>query len=121
MLAYILLLLYVATTSAGLILIKIGSEAGAIIELVSGRIALHLSLINVLGIALYGISFILYTFLIAKNDLGYIIPLTTGLVYIVIFAASFAIFKEPFSAVKIAAIIMILGGVMLLNLPPMSK
>ena len=121
MFAYIPLGLYVLSTAAGLILIKIGSSAGAIVELINGRLAFHLSIVNILGILLYGISFLLYTFLIAKNDLGYIIPLTTGLVYVLIFAASFIVFKEPFSALKLAAIVMILVGVSLLNLPVPSK
>lgn len=121
MLAYILLGLYVATTSMGLILLKLGSSAGAIVEFINGKLSLHPSPANIAGVALYGISFLLYTFLIAKNNLGYIIPVTTGLVYIVIFAASFFIFKEPFSSLKVVAIVMILGGVMLLNLPIASK
>ena len=114
-------LIYVVTTAGGLILIKLGSQTGAIVEFISGKLAFNLTLLNILGIVLYGISFILYTFLIAKNNLGYIIPLTTGLVYIAIFIASFFIFKEPFSTVKLIAIFMILMGVALLNIPVNTK
>lgn len=121
MLPYIPTILYVLTTAGGLVLIKIGSEAGAIVEFVAGKLAFNFTLANVIGILLYGISFVLYTFLIAKNNLGYIVPLTTGLVYILVFAASFFIFKESFSTVKLIAIIMVLVGVGLLNLPTPGK
>lgn len=121
MINYLPTLIYVLATAAGLVLIKLGSANGAIVELVGGKIAFNMSLVNTLGILLYAISFVLYTFLIAKHNLGYIIPLTTGLVYVIIFIASFFIFKEPFSALKLTAIIMILCGVALLNLPAANK
>ena len=55
-------------------------------------------------------------YLISKFDLGYIIPLTTALVYVLIFFASFVIFKEAFTALKIVGIVLIVIGVLLLNL-----
>jgi drug/metabolite transporter (DMT)-like permease len=121
MMNYLPTLIYVLTTAGGLVLIKIGSMHGAIVELIGGRIVFNISLLNALGVFLYAISFVLYTFLIAKHNLGYIIPLTTGLVYIIIFIASFFIFKEPFSVLKLIAIVMILCGVALLNIPVTSK
>jgi multidrug transporter EmrE-like cation transporter len=64
---------------------------------------------------LYGTSFVIYTFLIAKYDLGYIIPLTTAIVYVLIFIASFFIFNEVFTALKVIGIVLIVIGVALLN------
>lgn len=116
--ANIPLILYVLTTSLGLILLKLGSNHGAVIEIISHKPAFNLTCANVLGIVMYGISFILYTYLISKNDLGYIIPITTALVYIIIFLASFIIFKESFTLMKVTAIFMILLGVILLKLKP---
>lgn len=110
------ILIYVLTTAGGLILLKLGSKNHAIVEFISGRPALHPTIENVAGIVLYATSFALYTFLIAKNDLGVIVPLTTGLVYILVFIASFTIFKEAFTPLKIVAIVLILGGVILLNM-----
>lgn len=109
------LIVYVLATAGGLILIKIASNIGPLVEIVNNRVIFHFSFLGIIGVVLYGISFILYTFLIAKNDLGYIIPLTTALVYILIFFASFVIFKEVFTALKIVAIFLIIMGVILLN------
>lgn len=65
---------------------------------------------------MYGISFLLYVYLISKHDLGYIIPVTAAFVYVIVFTASYFIFDETFTAAKIAGIVMILSGLIFLNL-----
>lgn len=105
-----------ATTSIGLIVLKLGSKGGALVELSNGKPVIHLTPLTVIGVLLYGISFLLYIYLLAKNDLSYIIPLTTALVYMVIFVASAFIFKESFTVLKIIGISLILAGVVLISL-----
>ncbi len=112
----VILGLYVLATSLALIALKWGAKSGAPIHSVDNKIQTNLNLYVITGIALYGISFVLYTYLISKYDLGYIVPLTTALVYIIIFTASYFIFNEVFTAVKIAGIALIVGGLILLNL-----
>lgn len=114
--AKIILLVYVLATSLGLILIKLGSEDGLPIRFVQGKLDFHFNILAFSGIALYAISFILYLYLISKNDLGYIIPLVTALVYIVIFVASYFIFHEVFTTMKIVGIVLIVTGLIFLNL-----
>lgn len=116
MLSNLIIALYVLTTSGALVLIKLGSKAGAPIMLAGSKISFNLNPVIFCGGALYAISFVLYMYLISKNSLGYIIPLTTGFVYIAIFLASFLIFKEAFTVLKVCAIALIVGGVILLNL-----
>lgn len=116
MLANIILFIYAATSSLGLIFLKLGSSSGAPISFVNNRPSFNLGFYSIIGIALYGISFLIYTYLVAKNDLGYIVPIATALVYIFIFVASFIIFKEVFTPLKIVGITLILLGVILLNL-----
>ena len=110
------LIVYVITTALGLILIKLGSATASIVEIIDGKLIFHPTILNILGVFLYGVSFVLYTYLISKNDLGYIIPITTALVYIIIFIASFVVFKESFTLQKIIAIMLIIAGVILLNI-----
>jgi small multidrug resistance pump len=112
----VILGLYVLATSTALIFLKLGTKSGATLHHVHGKLQLNLNFYTVSGIFLYGISFILYTYLISKYDLGYIIPLTTAFVYIAIFVASYFVFNEVFTALKIAAIALILLGLVLLNL-----
>jgi len=112
----LIIALYVLTTASGLVLLKLGTNGASFVSLVDGRLSWNIGLLSVMGIFLYGISFLLYIYLISKFNLGFIIPLTTGLVYILIFIASFVVFKESFTATKIAAIVLIVTGVILLNL-----
>ena len=112
----LLIAVYVLATSGGLVLLKLGSRGLAFISIVDGKLTWNLSPLTVLGIMTYGVSFLLYLVLISKFNLGYIVPLTTGLVYILVFVASFAIFKESFTVLKIAAISMIIFGVIILSL-----
>lgn len=95
---------------------KLGVRGGAPLSFADDKLQLHLNLSTVVGVALYGLSFIIYLYLLSKYDLGYIIPLTTALVYIVIFTASYFIFKEVFTPLKILGIVMILTGLVFLNL-----
>jgi len=115
--AKILIALYVLTTSSALIALKWGTKAGTLLSYnAEHKLQFNLNPYAIMGIFLYGTSFMIYTYLISKYDLGYIIPLTTALVYVIIFFASFAIFKESFTALKIVAICLIVVGASLLNM-----
>ncbi len=114
--ANIILFIYALTSSTGLVLLKLGSKTGAPVSFVDNKVHFNLGLYVVAGILLYGLSFLIYTYLISKNDIGYIVPVSTALVYIFIFVASFLIFKEVFTAAKIVGIFLIIGGLVLLNL-----
>ncbi len=108
--------IYIIATSLALIFVKLGTESGFPVRIIAGRLEFNLNFFNLVGIALYGLSFVMYIYLISKNDLGYIIPLTTAFVYIIIFVASYFIFKESFTVLKATGIALILGGLVLLNL-----
>lgn len=112
----LILALYALTTSFALIFLKLGSKDGAPVSVVDHKVVFNLGFFVIAGIILYGISFVIYTYLISKYDLGFIIPLATALVYIIIFVASFIIFNETFTLMKIIAILMIVTGAILLNL-----
>lgn len=110
----ILIALYTVLTAVSLILLKMGT-LGGIISTENGSIALNLGFLAILGIFTYGLSFLMYIILVSKYELGFIVSLTTALVYIIVFTASFVIFKETFTILKIIAIGFILAGVVLLN------
>ena len=112
----IIILFYVAAASLALIILKIGAKNGAPAGLVDGRLQLNINAYTIFGILFYCVSFLLYIYLISKYDLGYIIPLTTALVYTVIFTASFVVFKEAFTALKVVGIVFIIIGLTFLNL-----
>lgn len=110
------ILLYVLLSSGGLIAVKLGSDAEQGLIHLGSKIILPITLPTLIGIGLYGFSFLIYMFLISKFDLGYIIPLSTALVYIIIFTASYFVFKESFTAFKVLGILFIFAGIVLLNI-----
>lgn len=112
----LIILAYAITTSLALIFLKLGSATGAAIAFTDNKLQLNLGFYVVSGFVLYAVSFLIYTYLISKYDLGYIIPVATALVYVAIFIASYVVFKEHFTAIKIAGIVLILGGLILLNI-----
>jgi len=112
----IILTLYIITTSLGLIILKLGTNSGLPVSYANNKLHFNMNFYSVAGIVLYGLSFMLYVYLISKNDLGYIIPLAAAFVYIVIFIASAVVFKEVFTATKIIGIAMIVIGLIFLNL-----
>jgi small multidrug resistance pump len=112
----IIIALYVLITSSALIALKYGAGKGLAVGILGGKIHLNVNAYTISGTLLYGLSFMLYVYLISKYDLGYIIPLATAFVYILIFFASFVIFKEAFTAYKIAGIFLIVCGLILLNI-----
>lgn len=111
-----LIFFYVITTSLGLIILKLGTKTGLPVTLSNNRVSLNLNPLTISGIVLYGLSFMTYVWLISKFDLGYIIPLVAAFVYILIFVASYFIFKESFTVTKILGITMILVGLIFLNI-----
>jgi small multidrug resistance pump len=113
----IIIALYVICSSLALVALKLGTRhGGAPISYVNNKVHLNLTPYVIGGILLYGTSFLLYMYLISKFDLGYIIPLTTAFVYVCIFLASFLLFNEVFTVIKITGIVFIVAGLILLNL-----
>jgi drug/metabolite transporter (DMT)-like permease len=112
----IIITLYILITSAALIVLKLGTKGSSPIQYIDSKLHFQINPLVLLGIALYGISFLLYIYLISKYSLGYIIPLTAAFIYILVFFASFIIFNEVFTLVKITGIFFIILGLVLLNL-----
>lgn len=109
------LALYVIISSTALIILKYGTKHGLPISYLNGKLAFNLNPYAVTGIVLYGVSFVLYIYLISKYDLGYIIPLAAAFVYILIFFGSAVFLNEAFTATKIFGIALILAGIIFLN------
>jgi len=66
----------------------------------------------VLGLALYGISTVLWIMALKKVDLSYAYPMVS-LGYIFVFIASYFIFNETISWLKIVGLVCIMAGVTL--------
>ena len=114
------IILYLVLTVSGLVLLKSGLAQTQLL----GLTGLIKSLLNlkfllshlkfVLGILCYGLSFITWMFLLSKKDLSNIYPLTVGIVYALIMAASVVFFHEQFTLYKIIGVVLIGLGILFL-------
>lgn len=112
---YVLVAVYLFCTVGGLTLVKIGAENN-MFALNPGFFNLSLSYTTVLGLILYVISFVMWIGIVQKFDLSYIQPVTTGLSYILVIAASIFILKESISWTQWVGLVFILIGVVFMNL-----
>lgn len=112
----IILAIYVLSATFALVFLKLGTTDGLPIQYINSRLQFHLNAYVVIGFGLYGFSFLSYMYLIAKNDLGYIIPFAASIVYVLLFTASYFVFKEVFTATKLIAIVLIMTGGVLINI-----
>lgn len=111
----LLISIYMFLSASGLILFKKGSQNGLSVILLESGLNLKISYYSILGIISYGCSFLLYLFLVSKYNLSYIVPVTTGLMYVIIFITSVTIFKEKIDLMHIIGAIIVLFGIMLIN------
>lgn len=112
----ILIIIYIILTVSGLVLFKLGSSQEFNFNYNSGNISLNFNMKMILGLLCYVVSFLLYMFLVSKYDLSYIVPITQGVIYILIFLSSVVIFKDKVTVFSIIGTIMVISGIILLNI-----
>ena len=110
----ILIVLYVIFAVGGSTLIKYGTLPKIQSLLTIPFVNVNISLIAILGIISYGLSFLLYIFLLSKFDLSFISPVTVGIVYVLLMITALIIFGEQFSVIKVIGCAIILAGILMI-------
>ena len=64
------------------------------------------------GLALYGVSTLLWIYALRSVELSYAYPLIS-LGYILVFIASYFLFHEPIGPLRLGGLVLILGGIVL--------
>ena len=113
---FLLIVIYLIMTVAGLVLMKYGKNPGSI-KVGSGEIAFSCSFISGIGLVCYLISFLLFTRIVIMFDLSYIYPIVTGIVQILSLIASKVVFKENMTLQSIIGACIIIIGIVGMNLP----
>lgn len=108
-------IVYIILSVSGVVLVKRGAEQPLSFGIGSGRFSLTFGYITLLGLLCYICSFLIYMSLVAKYDLSYIVPLSTGGIYLLTYVASVGIFHEKLNAPRIVGSIVILAGIVLVN------
>lgn len=116
MINYILIAVYLIFSLAGVFLFKIGCQKEFLVSVSTGIFSLNISLISIMGLLSYVCSFLMYMFLISKFDMTYIVPVTTGITYILTFILAVLIFKEAITVNKVIGSVLILAGVLVINM-----
>jgi len=106
---YLLVVLLAAMNTCSNILIKIGARR---IDDVSFKLLTNWFLI--FGLALFGLGFVLWVFILSKVQLSIAAPIMS-LAYVFIMIFSYLLFKEPITSVKVLGVISILFGVVLIT------
>lgn len=113
---YILIIIYLVLTVAGLILYKKGSNSDFLIAIENNALNIKLSLISILGLFCYMLSFLMYMLILPKFDLTFIYPLMTAISYIGIYVLSIIILGEKITTLGIVGSLIIMIGIFLVNI-----
>lgn len=112
--AILLFLLYVVLSSSGLILFKLGS---GITDFSINMFDMHLDLSfkTLIGIFCYGFSFLLWLYIVSKNDLTIVMPLSVALVNIFVIVGSCIFLKEQVTLMQAIGIFIVVFGVVIMK------
>ena len=91
---------YLILTVLGLVLMKIGG------------------LISLLGFISYILSFLLFTNLIVKFDLSYIMPISSGITQVLTLLSGYLLFKEKITINGIIGVSLVIIGIIVINIKP---
>ena len=114
MIKYLLTGIYVLFPTGGLVCLKLGGNSLGL-SFKSG-ISFKIGYITLLGFILYIGSFLMWQKLLTTYDLSYIVPITTGIVQIVVLIASYFIFHETITITNLIGIVFVTIGIVLISI-----
>lgn len=112
----LLFFIYVILQTSGLILVKLGSKK-LTMSLTKSLFSMQISLLSLLGISFYLLSFVLWMYIISISaEISYIVPLGVAATNLAILVGSYFILKETITKATIIGTILIIAGVVIMNL-----
>lgn len=111
---YILIIIYMCLTTGGLFLLKSGGDS-LMLSLKNG-INFKIGYVSTLGFLCYICSFLLWQKLLTSYDLSYIVPITTGIIQIVIILIGHFVFKETINLINLIGIVLVIIGVIFISI-----
>ncbi|WP_243767668.1 EamA family transporter [Paenibacillus agricola] len=94
---------------------KIGGN-GSYFQIEKWVFDVKIDLYLIMGMCLYIISFLMYAYIISKNDLSYIIAVLGAAVTIISILVGIFVFHEQINVYKVIGILIIIVGVVLVNI-----
>ncbi len=108
----ILTVIYICLTTLGLFLMKLGGNSISLTF--QNGISFKIGFITLLGFLSYICSFLLWQKLLVTFDLSYIVPITTGIVQLIILLLGILFFKEQINVIGILGAFLVIIGLVLL-------
>lgn len=105
---------YIFFTVFGLFLMKLSGQPIKF-GINEGYLFFNISVKMFLALCFYAISFLLWTGIVVKNDLSFIVPFSSAIVNILSVFIGVLIFHENLNTYKAIGIIMAIIGVILMN------
>lgn len=106
-------MLYVVLSTSGATLIKYGGSSKTHTLFSVPFVNTEISVTSLLGILIYGLSFLTFVILLNKLSMSYLVPVATGASYVLLMVSSIVVFQEGFSLWKTIGCILILAGILL--------
>lgn len=104
----------IAANASASVLVKIAMARPDFFVAPSAPWRLLANLPLVLGVACYGVAFILYAVALARMPLSVVHPILTVGAIACVAVLSFALFNEPFPPLKLAGVGLVIAGVVLI-------
>jgi drug/metabolite transporter (DMT)-like permease len=112
---FILLIIYVITSSTGVVLIRLGGMQTKLI-LKADLVSLSSNWLFMSGLLFYVISFLLWIVILQKFELTYISPIAHGLVFVSIAILSRFLLHEVISWRTVIGFVLIFAGILVFNI-----
>ncbi len=116
----VLVIIYMLLSVSGIVMVKAGA-ASAEFGVAAGILNMKLDLLTLAGLSCYVVSFLLFMKILTQYELHYIVPITTGIVQILILLAAFFIFREKIAPLNLIGIFVVIIGIVLMNLKHTSS
>ena len=112
---FVLLFFYLIFSVSGIILVKIG---GSNFSLNISKLDLKIQIewLSLLGMACYIFSFLLWMIIIPRYNLSFIVPISVGLVQLLVLFAAVFLLKEKVNFLNILGVLTIIVGIVLMNI-----
>lgn len=108
-------IIYILLTILGLVLMKSGGNTGTI-SFGQGAFTFSVNFISLLGFVSYIASFLLFTNIVVKFNLSYIMPITAGIIQVLTLLSGYLIFREKVSINGIIGVSLVIVGIIVMNL-----
>lgn len=110
----LLTIIYLIFTTGGIIFMKSGGNSISL--KIGSSVDFKIGIITLIGFVLYIFSFILWQKLLTTFDLSYIVPITAGIMQVLILIIGHYIFREVVNIRGIFGTIFIIIGIILITI-----